>query len=189
MSTAPAIVPGSLSVVANQAGTSIAEAFLNADVVVIVDVSGSMDTKDSRGGRRRYDVACDELRRLQADLPGKIAVVAFSSTTVFVPGGVPPFLSGGTNLAGALEFVQPADGTVRFIVISDGEPNDEFSALRFAHNFASKIDTIYVGPKDNRAAARFLEELARASGGRFATAARAAKLAEKVQTFMLQEGL
>lgn len=183
-----AIVPGSLSAVANHESIGIAEAFLSADAIVLVDVSGSMGEPDSRGGRRRYDVAVDELRKLQEHMPGRIAVVAFSTDCVFVPGGVPPLLNHGTDLAAALRFVQPADGCVRFVVISDGQPNDEREALRIAKSFQSRIDTIFVGPEYDAAARRFLQDLANARRGTFATADRAAELATTIETFMLGDG-
>lgn len=183
-----AIVTGSLGAIAQRDGMSIAESFLSADVIVLVDVSGSMDSPDSRGGRRRYDVACEELARLQRDLPGKIAVIAFSSWPEFVPGGVPPFQCGGTDLAGALRFVQPADGTVKFIVVSDGQPDSVSECLKIAASFQSTIDVVYVGPEGDRTGALFLEQLARAAGGKFVKADRATELAERVETLLLGAG-
>ncbi|HOR01504.1 MAG TPA: VWA domain-containing protein [Anaerolineae bacterium] len=101
-----AIVPGSLSAIAAREGQSLAETFLNADAVILVDTSGSMMSGDSRGGRSRYNVALEELAHLQAHMPGKLAVIAFSDSTVFAPGGQPPLLGSGTNLAGALRFAK-----------------------------------------------------------------------------------
>jgi len=42
-----AIVPGSIGAIAKSNRTSIAETFANADVVIIVDTSGSMHTTPS----------------------------------------------------------------------------------------------------------------------------------------------
>lgn len=185
MSTA--IVPGSLSAIAKETNTSIAEAFLGVDVIVIVDVSGSMAAADALGGRTRYTVACEELARLQEQLPGRIAVVAFNSDVRFVPHGLPPEPWGSTDLAAALRFVKVADGTVRFIVISDGHPDDPRAALQVARGFASPIDVIYCGPDDEREGREFLEQLARAAKGRVATV-QVHQLAETVQTLMLGSG-
>ena len=74
MSNNNAIIPGSLNAVAQQNGQSIAESFINADCIIICDTSGSMSACDSRGNRSRYDVACEELKNLQASLPGKLAL-------------------------------------------------------------------------------------------------------------------
>jgi hypothetical protein len=181
------IVPGSLGAIAQKDG-SLAEAFMSADIVVIVDVSGSMSGHDSRGGRSRYDVACDELAKLQANNPGRIAVVCFSSHTQFCPGGIPEFLGGSTDLAAALQFVKVADGCVQFIVISDGQPDSEREALDVARTFTSQIDCIFVGPESDWNAIGFLERLAQMSHGRYATAEKAAELAATVQQFMLKAG-
>ena len=97
-----ALVPGSVGDVAEKSGVGVAEAFLGADYIVLVDTSGSMGDRDSRDGRSRYDVACRELAKLQGKYPGKVAVYAFSEDTAFCPGGVPTYYGGGTNLAGAL---------------------------------------------------------------------------------------
>lgn len=180
------IVPGSLSDIATQSNTSIAESFLSADVIILVDVSGSMDSKDARDNQKRYDVACQELARLQGELPGKIAVVAFSDHAEFAPGGVPPYIGAETNLAGALQFVKAADGLVKFVVISDGMPDNEEKALAIARQFQSKIHTIYVGPEDDFGVGRrFLEKLAAASGGQFTTSDRAHELADKTRRLLL----
>lgn len=183
-----AIVAGSLRSIAQRDGVSLAESFLSADVICIVDVSGSMDSHDSRGDRKRYDVACEELARLQSEMPGKITVVAFSDTVRFCPGGVPVFEGCGTDLAEALKFVKVADGTVRFIVISDGMPNDRDRALAIAKTFKSVIDVVYVGSESDRSGAHFLRQLAAAAGGHFVVAARATELAEKAKSLMLSAG-
>ena len=57
--------------------------------MAIVDVSPSMEERDSRGGRPRIDVAQEELAALQAEFPGRIAVFAFSDACRLVAGGVP----------------------------------------------------------------------------------------------------
>lgn len=178
-----AIVKGSLGALSQQNGASLAESFLSADAIVVVDVSGSMDTRDAEGGRQRYEVACEELRKLQERIPGKVAVVAFSGEARFAPSGLPPFIGGGTNLAGALRFVKPADGTVRFVVVSDGQPDDSAAVLKVARAFSSPIDTVYIGPPDGPGE-QFLAELARASRGQHATADRGFRLAEKVQLML-----
>lgn len=189
MVTNNSLVTGSIGQIAQRDGLSIAESFMSADYIALVDVSGSMGAHDSRGGKQRYTVACEELTHLQNTLPGKIAVFAFSSGTVFVPGGVPPFESGDTDLAGALRFVKPADGCVQsFVVISDGEPNDPEKALALAATMTSRIDVVYVGPESDRRGAQFLEMLARAAGGRFVKADRAQELADKIQTLMIGAG-
>jgi len=190
MAEQTAVVPGSLSAVAARNGQSLAESFLNADAVIIVDTSGSMCTTDSRGGKSRYDVACEELAQLQAHMPGKLAVIAFSSHTMFCPGGQLPevgVLGVSTNLADALQFAKVADVPgMRFIVISDGEPDDGKAALAVAKTYASRIDTIFVGPENDWHGGRaFLQRLAAASGGQHIAADRVQELASKTEQLLL----
>lgn len=160
------LIPGSLGRLASTTGRSIAETFINADAVVLVDTSGSMSAQDAAGGQSRYDVACSELADLQAAMPGKLAVLSFSSDTVFCPHGTPTFLGERTNIAGALKFAKVADVPgMRFIVISDGEPDNASAALRVARTYQNRIDVIYVGSELSIHGRAFLSELARVSGG------------------------
>lgn len=182
-----AMIPGSIQAIAAQSGRSIAETFMNADVIVIVDTSGSMKTHDSRGNRSRYDVACEELAELQRTMPGRIAVIAFSGTAVFCPSGKPTLFGGGTNLEAALRYAKISDlDGVRFIVISDGQPDDPDAALRIAKTYRNKIDTIYVGSESYPSGREFLEQLARMSGGQSLTADRAQNLLQATTTLLLK---
>lgn len=179
------IVQGSLSAIAEQNKISIAETFLNANVVIIVDTSSSMGQHDSRGGKSRYEVACEELKNLQATLPGNLALLSFSSDVKFCPSGIPFQFSGMTDLAKALKFAKVADVKgIRFIVISDGEPNDEDEALKVAKTYKAKIDTIFVG-REGGGGQAFLQKLAKASGGQGVTSAQVKELAPTIQNLLL----
>jgi Mg-chelatase subunit ChlD len=159
------LVYGSLQDIAQRSNKSVAETFLSVDALVMVDTSGSMDSPDCAGNRTRYDLACEQLIRLQRDLPGKVGVISWSSQAIFCGGGVPTFLMGGTDMAGVLKFVKPADGTsIKLILISDGEPASEDEALKIASQFKSKIQTIYIGPESGYGR-EFLRKLAMATGG------------------------
>jgi hypothetical protein len=188
MNTNTALVPGSLAAIAKTNNVSLAETFLSAEAIIIVDVSGSMSDHDARGGKSRYEVALDELARLQAQLPGRLAVIEFSSTVRFVPSGAPSFQGGGTQLAEALRFTKVADvpGAMRFFVISDGEPGDPDEALKIARSYQNKIDTIFVGPEEDWAGGRdFLQRLAQASGGQAVTCDRLKELAPTIERLLL----
>lgn len=178
------IVVGSLADVAQRNNQTLAESFLTADAIVLVDVSGSMSSHDAPGGHSRYDTACAELAKVQKSLPGKVAVVAFSSDVRFVPGGVPPFDGGGTNLADALRFVQPADGCVKFIVISDGYPDSAESALKVAGKFTSEIDTVFCGPEGDDQGRAFLAQLARRAHGKNIESFKTAGLGDNVSLLL-----
>lgn len=185
-----AIVPGSVAAVAARANKSIAETFLNVDLVALIDVSASMAAADSRGGRSRYAVACDELTKLQADHPGKVGIIAFSNTAHFVPGGVPLMLGGGTDLASALRFAKIADGTgARFCVISDGLPDSQEDALNVARTYQSTVCTIFCGAESDIGAQEFLRKLAEATKGSFQKDPRVSLLSEKLTGLLLTAGV
>lgn len=159
------VAKGSLSDVAKSSNVSLAEAFLDVDAIVIVDTSGSMGARDTRDGRSRYETACDELAKLQADLPGRIAVIAFSDHPEFCPSGYPRYIGASTAMEKALSFVHVADGCdIKFFLISDGYPDDEQATLRVASTFTSKVSTIFIGHEGDPGA-DFLRCLAAATGG------------------------
>lgn len=186
MKDALIIVPGSLADAAAKSGGSLAESFVDAEIIDIVDVSGSMSARDSRDKQSRYDVACQELAALQAKRPGKHAIISFSSWPQFRPGGHLPDPSGGTDLAGALKFARLADlPGMQFFVISDGRPDVEGDALAEARMFKAKISCVYVGPEGG-GGQRFLEQLAKVSGGQFTTAEKAVELAATVESLLLE---
>lgn len=162
------IVQGSLSQIAKDQNKSIAETFLSCTAIILVDTSGSMAACDSKGGKSRYQVACDELRQLQGNLPGKIAVISFSDQVLFCPSGVPFDFGNATYMDIALNYVRMADSipNMKFILISDGCPDNENKTLAVARKFSNHIDTIYVGPESDSAGREFLEKLAAASGGK-----------------------
>jgi len=175
------IVPGSLGAMARANKTSIAQSFLNAECIVLVDTSGSMDASDSRGGETRYDVACNELAYLQGQMPGKLAVISFSSNVKFCPDGKPYHYGESTDLVKALKFMSVADVPgMKFILISDGEPSNREESLRIAKTYKNKIDVIYVGPEDRPDGRDFLERLSKVTGGTLVTSDRAKELGTSV---------
>lgn len=164
------VVPGSLADVAAASGQSIARLIAACEVVVLIDQSGSMIESDTRDGRSRFDVANEELAKIQATYPGQVAVISFSSNVQFCPGGVPYREGSGTNIAAALEFTRMADGLCDIVVISDGEPNEpwpdgEDAALKAAASFKGPIHTIFIGKAGGEGEA-FLDRLAGKTGGR-----------------------
>lgn len=167
-----AIARGSLTDVAARGNVTVAECFVDLDAIVIVDTSASMGIADVRTDDRaytRYRAACDELERLQRDLPGRIGVVSFASTAEFCPAGFPRLIGTATDMVKALEFVKVADGCgIKLILISDGQPNDCDGTLRIAQTFTAHIDTIFIGGRDDDGA-DFLRRLAAATGGRSQT--------------------
>jgi hypothetical protein len=180
------IVKGSLADTSAKSKTSLAESFIDAEAIILLDISGSMNAHDSRDGLSRYQAACEELAHLQASHPGKLAVIEFNNIVQFVPGGKPHQPYGGTDLAGALKFAKLTDvPEMTFFVISDGIPDSEYDALAVAKTIKAKINTIYVGP-ENGSGQRFLEKLAKAACGQFAVDHSAMKLAETTERLLLK---
>lgn len=181
-----AIVTGSIAAVANRDGLSLAESFLNCEIVVLIDQSGSMAANDAPGRRSRFEAADAELTRLQREHPGQVAVISFSSHVTFCPGGVPGRDGGGTDMAAELNFAQVCDGASKIVLISDGEPDSQGAALSVAARYAHPIHTVYIGPEDDRDGGRaFLARLAAATGGRTFQSAAPGLLAESVQALLL----
>lgn len=178
-----AIVPGSLAAVANRDGLSLAESFLNCEVLVLIDQSGSMSAKDAPGDKSRFDAADDELFRLQKEHVGQVGVISFSTRVVFCPGGMPNREGGGTDMAAALDFAHVADGACKIVLISDGQPDSKSETLRAAGKYRHPIYTIYIGPEDGHGRA-FLSRLAAATGGRTFQSAAPGLLAEGVNQLL-----
>ncbi len=186
--TQTAIVPGSLAYIARQDKTSLAETFLDAEAVIICDISASMSASDSRGGLSRHAVACSELARLQREMPGKLAVIEFSAMPMFVPGGILSAPQSSTDLAAALRFARVADVPgMRFFIISDGIPDDATAALAEARQYKAHISTVYVGPEGESSGREFLAQLAAVTGGSAVKAERVMELADTM-TRLLQAG-
>jgi hypothetical protein len=180
------IVVGSLSAISQANHSSLAETFVNCDVIVLIDTSSSMDNHDSRGGKTRYEVAVEELKSLQAHLPGKIACISFSTDVMFCPSGIPHNYSAGTNMAKALQFARIADlPDMKFFMISDGEPSDPDQTLAIAKTYKNHISTIYCGPEEHPTGRLFLEKLAALTGGVTTTADRARSLAGSIEQLLI----
>jgi len=194
MNKKTSIVPGSITAIGQQENKNIATVLMDVDVVIIADVSTSMETRDSRDGKTRYKILCDELAILQNDNPGKLLVIAFADKAKIFPGGIPPkpqseSVGFATDLAHALKYAKDFVNAPRrqAIVISDGAPNDEQAALTVAQTYTAPISCVYVGPTDGFGASgkAFLERLTAASGGQSATADRVMELAQVVKPMLM----
>jgi hypothetical protein len=181
------LVAGSISSITQVSGKSLALAFMDVETVVLIDTSGSMGAMDSRGGQSRYNIACEELSKLQGNNPGKILVISFSDEVQVCLNGIPYNFMGGTIVGRALQYAKQYDlPGMNIILISDGEPMDESNALHVAKTYQNPISTIYVGPPDELRGREFLEKLAAATGGKTVTADRAKELASSITTLLLK---
>lgn len=171
-------IVGSMSDISNRQGISIEQAIANADVIVLLDVSYSMNAVDygAEGEeperKTRWNRACDQLALLQNKYQGRVMVFDFSDDVQWRMTGIPRKPRGGTLLAPALQKVLPFDDTdIRFFVISDGAPQDGYQALEIAALFKDPIYTIYIGHEEEEGN-RYMQRLANAKGealGRIST--------------------
>jgi hypothetical protein len=76
---------------------------------------------------------------------------------------------------------------MQFILISDGEPNDEESTLTVAKSYKNHINTIFVGPEGGDGQL-FLQKLAKViSGGESATIEKVKELSDHVGRLLLKD--
>lgn len=151
---------GSVYNVANRQNMKVEEVIAKAEAVVLCDISGSM-ADHVAGGRTRWDFANEALESLQRKFDGKILLVEFHSFPRTVFDGHISRPTGGTNMTAALEHVKDFDGSgMKFIVISDGCPDDEVSALAVARTFTDPIDVVFIGSDHETAGRDFLRRMA-----------------------------
>jgi predicted metal-dependent peptidase len=127
-------------------------------IILLLDVSGSMS--EHVGEKRKID----HLREAVQDYVS-LRKVSFSYG---VTEGSIPNPSGSTNLAGAFEYLL-ASRPKEIILISDGLPDSQESALAAAKSLACPVNVIYIGPGGDEGEA-FMKRLAAETGGKQATA-------------------
>lgn len=182
------IVVGSLAEMAQKNNVSLAESFLNCEALILLDLSGSMESSDTPTGETRRKVATEHLIKLQKSYSGKIALFCFADYIVPCPLGLPQDCGGSTNLHKALEYLkQYDDAGMKIIVISDGSPNDPEKCLEIAKTFVNRIDVIFVGSEtDYDRGRKFLERLAALTGGKSVKSDAPGELFNEAQTYLLK---
>jgi Mg-chelatase subunit ChlD len=163
------IAEGSISDIAIKEDMSLAEAFAGAKRVILLDGSSSMEEMDVRteeGYVSRHDAAEEQVRRIQREYKGQVALICFSDSVEFCPDGVPRRENRMTAMAAALQYAQVVDDIgIGIDLISDGQPTDgENKTLEVAARFKTPINCIYIGPEGDYGH-EFLMQLARATGG------------------------
>ncbi len=95
-------------------------------------------------------------------------LIDFGDIAQVRPGGYPDEPNGmNTYLAPGLQLAKELDtGAMKFVVISDGLPQDEYAALEVAQTFLVGIDTIAIGNVNTRRGLP-AQELAKATGGTY----------------------
>lgn len=184
------VTEGSIQDAADKHGKPVAVMLMDVELVALVDMSGSMCEKDARDNEKRlcsrYDAAESELRKLQAEYPGKVAVIGFSGEAVFYSGGIPVRQGGSTRMDKALEEALPYDTLAKVVLISDGYPDSNSSTLSVAAKFHSPIHTVYIGAAGGEGAG-FLRRLAKQTGGKFAKSKVPGSFHKEVAPLLLAE--
>ncbi len=133
-------------------------------IVVLADVSGSMETRDS--GTREKKTRLQLLREALSDIPEGVVIIAFSDDAREVTRDQIRCEHGGTDLAAGIRAAvkyQP----VRTVIMSDGEPDSESLARQAIEELTGIVDVVYCGDPKNRHASEFLQSLAKAGAGGF----------------------
>ena len=132
--------------------------------LLLLDCSGSMDMRVKSGQRR-----IDQLRKVvdQIRSNNRVPLAAFGINTPTEVGlvDVIPEPSGGTPMHLAIELGRSLEAN-HLIVVTDGCPDSQELALDAARRFGGPIDVFFIGDEGDRGA-RFCEDLARATGGKF----------------------
>lgn len=156
------IAQGSIYDVANSRGEKTANVLANADVVVVLDISGSMNA----GGKHQR--ATEALRQIQQQFPGRVALIEFNDVAKLNLRGVPGFPTGGTGMYNALMMAKDFDGLgTKFYLISDGEPTDSNvqDLVDLASQFTDKIHTIFIGDDYDTRGQNVLKAISAATKG------------------------
>ena len=121
--------------------------------ILVLDCSGSMGEKYD--GKSKYEYLLDATRELKCEK------LYFNS----VVRPIQMYPSGSTNLTAALEACP--HGIQKIVLVSDGLPDNQDSALNVAESRRDPIETILIG--DDPAGIAFMKTLSAVSGGRVST--------------------
>jgi len=163
------IAEGSIFDLAARRNKKPEEIVANADVVVLLDCSSSMLTRldgswsygraEETSGTR-YSEAVKALEMIQQQYQGKVLLITFASGAGVQYGGLPPRPEGTTNLRAALELAHTFDDMgMKFIVVSDGQPDRPDDCIVWRDKFKSALDTIFIG-RDGDSGLTFMNKLA-----------------------------
>lgn len=161
------VAEGSIYDAANKLDQKPEEVLADADVVIMLDCSGSMSTYS--GNSTRYELACEAVKDIQRAYPGRVALISFDSVAKLELGGIPRAPGGSTRMLPALEIAHNFDGMdTKFYMISDGRPDygTEDEILRYSDNFVDPINSIFIGGDEDVEGMEFLARLSKRTGGK-----------------------
>jgi hypothetical protein len=135
------------------------------DCVLLLDVSGSM--ADYAGEKTKIQQLSEVVNSGDFKKLKKIIFSGFVREVQFVDLRT----YGSTDLASGVRYLSVFPGLKKVILVSDGCPDDEYSALNEGRILASrgvKVDIIYLGPGGDQGEA-FMKQLAALTGGQATT--------------------
>ena len=133
-------------------------------LVMLIDTSGSMDEIcQGTGRKRRIDVLKEAISCIGWQ---DYQLVCFNFKVVPIQ-AVRDICEpcGGTALHRAIDYAVSLYPS-QTLVISDGEPDDEYEAIRSAKKLSGTISTLYVGDDSNKEAIAFMSKLANLGCGK-----------------------
>ncbi len=133
-------------------------------LVMLIDTSGSMgETCQGTGRKRRIDILKEAIASIGWQ---DYQLVCFNFKVVPIQ-EVRDICEpcGGTALHRAFDYAASLYPS-QTLVISDGEPEDEWEAIKAAEKLPGTISTLYVGDDSNKEAIAFMAKLARLGCGK-----------------------
>ncbi len=128
--------------------------------LMLVDISGSMNDM-TKTYERKIDALRTTVKAITETHP--VPVAAFDTTTALLEGDQIPEPRGGTRVAQALNFAA-RQGANHVVMVTDGQPHDQYEALDAGRAFGGPVDVFYIGGHGDRGLS-FAQELARVTGG------------------------
>jgi len=161
------LAEGSVFDTSNSQGVKPEDVLANCDVIVMLDISGSMDAFVYGANKNRWEAAVDQLRLIQRTFPGRVALIQFGGmVTGFRFNGIPDRPTGSTPMHEAMAIAHDFDNQGKqFYLISDGQPDRVEIVHQWAKAFVSPINTIFIGDDNDISGIRLLGEVSRFSGG------------------------
>ena len=146
---------------------------VDARLLAILDLSGSMAQKDAgEGNQRRVDVLKDALGQLVESFPNQVVAIGFNSDAFSIQLNVALKPEGCTSLYKALVLADVQAKIIgNVVLVSDGQPtdgkNDDSLALVQGWSLAGvKFSVVYCGPEGGMGE-QFLHRLTKAGGGSY----------------------
>lgn len=137
-----------------------------SDNILLIDTSGSM-AEEVALRETKIEILWSLVQQLRGQ-GLQFRLCQFNNIAEWLDALVCPEPTGGTNLAGALDFLA-AHRPKQLTVITDGYPNDAPAAFLSASKLRCKINVMYVGPTSDRNAQDFCRMLAESNNGVYAT--------------------